>query len=87
METVTLDDLRRGRVRSTGGTTGAALTEHLHRRATRAAVVLTDGYVGPIPAEHLASCRRARLQVVLTPDGWPGDLVPGAAAVHYLESS
>ena len=85
VEEVSLQALARGEVRTTGGTVGASFTQHLSARRSRAAVVLTDGYVGPIPAAHLDACRRARLQVVLTPRGWERDLAPAAAAIHHLE--
>jgi hypothetical protein len=81
---VSLGRLARGEILTTGGTCGVAVTAHLAARGSRAAVVVTDGYVGAIPAAHHAACRRARLQVVLTPDGWTGDLAPVAAAIHHL---
>lgn len=83
---VTLAELARGRVRTTGGTDGSSFTEHIAQRKSAAAVVLTDGYVGAIPDEHLGACRRARLQVVLTPGGWRNDLASAAAAFHQMES-
>jgi hypothetical protein len=84
VQEVSLSDLARGLVLTTGGTSGEALTAHLAQRS-KAAVVVTDGYVGPIPDIHLAACRRARLQVVLTPGGWVNDLAPAASAIHHLE--
>jgi hypothetical protein len=83
---IPLAALARGEVETSGGTLGACVTEHLGRTKSRAAVMLTDGYVGPIPQAHHAACRRARLQVVLTPGGWKGDLAEVAAAVHHLEA-
>ena len=85
VEELTLADLTRGRVRTTGGTDGAIFTRHLSARAPGSAVVLTDGYVGAIPAGDIPACRRARLQVVLTPKGWRQDLAPVASAFHQLE--
>jgi len=71
---------------STGGTSGAAVTEHLCEIDSQAAVIFTDGWVGPVPADHHPACRRARLQVVLTPDGMTRDLEPVAAGFHQLEN-
>lgn len=81
---VTGADLLARRTRFGGGTSGAAVTEDIVRRRSRSAVVLTDGYVGPIPSEHVAACKRARLQVVLTPGGYREDLAPVATAFHQL---
>lgn len=80
-----LDAVSRGEVRTTGGTVGAAFTAHLAARRSRAAVVLTDGYVGAIPGADHPACRAARLQVVLTQGGHQGDLAPVACAFHQLE--
>lgn len=80
-----LRELLAGRFETSGGTDGSAVTAHIHRTRPEAAVVLTDGYVGPIPEAHLDACRRARLQVVLTPDGWRDDLEPAAVGFHQLE--
>ena len=81
----TLDQLRRGRVESTVGTDGAAVTAHLCQRRSAAAVILTDGFVGNIPYPHQQACRDARLQVVLTPGGSDLNLRPFASAFHHLE--
>lgn len=82
-----LDEIARGRVRTTGGTTGACVTERIASRPGCAAVVLTDGYVGPIPREHAAACRRARLQVVLTPRGRRNEFDAIAAGIHFMEGT
>jgi hypothetical protein len=80
-----LAELGRGHVRTTGGTSGMAVTAHIAARESKAVVVLTDGYVGDIPRAHHSACRRSRLQVILTPDGWRRDLAPVTAAFHELE--
>lgn len=81
-----LSQLVQGRFDTTQGTEGACFTAHLAQHRPAGAVVLTDGYVGPIPREHLPACHAARLQVVLTPHGWRGDLAPAAHAIHHLEA-
>jgi hypothetical protein len=86
VKTVTMAQLQEGVVWATGGTCGASVTDHITTTKSRAAVVLTDGLVGAIPADHLTACRRARLQVVLTPGGSRRDLAPVTTAFHNLES-
>lgn len=86
VQEVSLADLAGGQVHTTGGTDGASFVRHLAARRSSAAVVLTDGYVGSIPESETVACRRARLQVVLTPKGWRRDLAPVATAFHELES-
>jgi len=85
IEEASLADLRRGHLRGTGGTAGSCVSEHLVATDCQAAVVLTDGYVGAIPEAHHDACRRARLQVVLTPKGHARDLAP-VATIHRLEA-
>lgn len=87
VERVTLDQLARGVVRTSHGTDGASFAEHLVTSGARSAVVITDGLVGPIPAELAEGCRRANLQVVLTPGGDEGDLAASAAGFFTMESS
>ena len=79
---VTEKELREGKVVSTGGTSGAVVTKHMKKIESTAAVIVTDGYVGPVDLEP---CRKARLQVVLTPGGYSDDLSAAASAIHNLE--
>lgn len=75
---VDLDKRRvsRGRVAATGGTDIACVTKHMVENEVTRALLLTDGYVGPIPAAHRGwlSKHRAAIDVALTPDGWRDDL-------------
>ncbi len=80
----TLEALRAGQVDTTGGTSIACVSQHIHETRPRAAVVVTDGYVGAVPDEHVAACRRAHLQVVLTPDGTRSNLEDVALRIHQL---
>jgi hypothetical protein len=68
---VDLRDLMRGVRVTTGGTDVAPVTAHLLAQHVRRAVLLTDGWVGNVPAEHARafSKRGARCAVVLTRDG------------------
>lgn len=65
--------LRRGVRLSDGGTEIGAVTGHLLASPTRNAVVVTDGWVGRIPDDHLRRLRqrRVRLVAVVTADGDP----------------
>ena len=85
VEPVSIDQMARGVVRTSHGTDGVAFAEHLVASGARAAVVITDGDVGCIPPALAAGCRRANLQVVLTPEGRPADLADAAAGVFTLE--
>jgi len=66
--------LRRGVRLTTGGTGIDAVTEHLLKDRARRALVVTDGWVGRIPAHHLARMRRERVRLVaaVTAQGDPG---------------
>jgi hypothetical protein len=64
---LTLDALRRGKVRTTGGTDIACVAEHLRANHVRRAVLVTDGYVGFPNAADRAALEAARLGVALTP--------------------
>ncbi len=68
---VDLRDLVRGVRVTTGGTDVAPVTGHLLAQHVRRAVLLTDGWVGDVPAEHARalSKRGARCAVVLTANG------------------
>jgi hypothetical protein len=66
--------LRRGVRLTTGGTDIDAVTTHLLAHRARRALVVTDGWVGAIPADHLARMRRdgVRLVAAVTDGGDPG---------------
>jgi hypothetical protein len=63
--------LREGVRLGTGGTEIATVTADLIARRVRRAIIVTDGWVGVIPADHAAALRRrrVRLAVVLTSPG------------------
>ncbi len=60
-----------GRVYTTGGTDMACVTAHMLEHRISRALLLTDGYVGPVPKMHREwlARSRARLDVALTPGG------------------
>lgn len=66
--------LRAGRVRTSGGTEIACVTEHLIKNDVARALVLTDGYVGRVPRAHRRRLSGVALDVALTPDGCRDDL-------------
>ena len=67
-------DLRHGITASTGGTTIDAVTAHVLAHDVRRAVILTDGWVGAVPSQHVADlkAKRVRLGAVVTANGDPG---------------
>jgi hypothetical protein len=88
VEPLLLPSLRRGYFRTTGGTEVRCVLEHvLAAPRVRAAIVLTDGYVGEPPPRLAAEvrARRLRLHVVLPAEGaWRRDLEALAASVTVL---
>ena len=81
---VTINQLRSGVIPTTGGTAGNIVTAHVHKHRPKGAVILTDGYVGPIPNKHQEACRKANIQVVLTPGGFKADLESVTNKFHHL---
>ena len=81
-----LRDLVRGVRVTTGGTDVAPVTSHLLAQRIRRAVLLTDGWVGAVPAEHARalSKRGTRCAVVLTANGDARFAAPLAARVWRL---
>jgi hypothetical protein len=80
--TLTHAQLRAGLRLTTGGTDIATVTADLLARRVRRALIVTDGWVGTVPADHLRElrARRVRIAVALTapgdpafarPPGWP----------------
>jgi hypothetical protein len=82
---VTPADLRAGRLESTGGTDIACVTGHMREHGVSRALLVTDGYVGPVPDEdrRWLEGRKARIAVALTPDGFRDDL--GAVTWRFIE--
>lgn len=66
---LSLAELRRGKVRTTGGTDIQCVAEHLRAHRIQRAVFVTDGYVGVPNEAARAVLQRARIGVALTPGG------------------
>jgi hypothetical protein len=64
---VSLDDLRRGRCETTGGTAIDCVAEHMSAHRVCRAVLVTDGYVGKPAGTHRETLHGVRLGVALTP--------------------
>lgn len=66
---VTLTDLRRGKVRSAGGTDFECVTAHVASHRVRRAVIVTDGHFSEPSAAGAAALGMAHVAVILTPGG------------------
>lgn len=64
---VTVNQLRKGECRSTGGTDIACVADHMRRNKVRRAVILTDGFVGVPSGMDKSTLSQAVLGVALTP--------------------
>jgi len=70
---ITQEELKRGKGATTGGTDISVVTAHMVKTGVRRALVVTDGWVGKVPAEHgreLAR-RKGRFAVALSAGGDP----------------
>jgi hypothetical protein len=75
VHTVTLEQLRRGYSKSTGGTSIDCIAAHMRGAGVHRAVLLTDGAVGKPQGEDCEHLRKARLGIALTPgETWREDL-------------
>ena len=66
--------LRRGDLVTTWGTDIRCVTEHMLRNKVERALVVTDGWVGNIPGEHVDALRKRgiRVEAAVTAGGDPG---------------
>lgn len=85
---ISLPELRRGVVVSDSGTDIACVTAHMVENGVRRAAIITDGYVGPVPPQHLPVLRkrRARIAVLLTSPNCPQVAHELGARIHLLPS-
>jgi hypothetical protein len=83
---ISLEDLRRGRVDTTGGTDLACVLREIQARRSRKVLLVTDGYVGAPTQGQIRQLRAARceVRVLLTPDGWRDDLEDLASRMDEL---
>ncbi len=84
VSSVSLEDMVRGRVETTGGTDIGCVLRHMHRWNVRRAVILTDGYVGKPEAELSEFLKQRLFGVALTPDGSTCDVEGFARFVTRL---
>ncbi len=66
---ITLDELRRGVCRTTGGTDISCVAKHMRENRVRRAAVITDGYVGKPAGQNHETLTKAKLGIALTPGG------------------
>ena len=78
--------LRQGRTTSTGGTDIACVTQHILEHRIARALLVTDGWVGEAPAEHVHRLRRRRVRLacVITHEGEAAFAGVLRGAVHRL---
>jgi hypothetical protein len=60
---ISLDELRRGVCRTTGGTDIACVAEHMSANRVRRALIVTDGWVGVPSGKHRTTLADAKLAV------------------------
>ncbi|MBT5873337.1 MAG: hypothetical protein HOH43_07940, partial [Candidatus Latescibacteria bacterium] len=60
---VTRDEIRKGIVRTTGGTDISCIAEHMKNNKVRRACIITDGWVGEPRGGHFATLTKSRLGV------------------------
>ena len=81
-----MKELKSGMFKTTQGTSGAVVLNHIIDNQIESAVILTDGYVG-IPAQKYHHLQKScNIQVVLTPNGHD-DLEIIATKTHYLSKN
>ena len=84
---VSLEKLREGVCRSTWGTDIKCVADHMAAHKISRAVILTDGYVGPVPAKHRERMKRFVLGVALPKWGSVNSLRSYANFVEHLDPS
>ena len=81
---ITLEELKKGRLRSTNGTDCECVLQHIEEEKAEAIVVLTDGYVGKPSQRYQKKMQHDNIQVVLTPNGYKQDLQTITTQFHYF---
>jgi hypothetical protein len=86
VQTIGLDRLCAGEVRTTGGTDLACVLRHVANERPKKVLIITDGYVGApgaaLAKEAAAAC--GDIRVLLTPGGWRTDLTDIASRIDEL---
>jgi hypothetical protein len=65
---ISLSEMRKGRVRSTGGTDIACVARHMAKHGIRRACILTDGWVGKPRGRNRKTLLESRLAVAYAGD-------------------
>ena len=83
---ISLQDLQRGRIETTGGTDIGCVVDHALKHRVSKVLLVTDGYVGPPTAAQRKAIHRSGLdiRVALTPEGWRKDLNAVSARIDEL---
>lgn len=83
---VPMERLHRGDLVTTGGTSIDCVTGHILADRVERALIVTDGWVGAIPGEHLAALkrRRVRIEAAITHAGDAGFMAPTGGRAHIL---
>jgi hypothetical protein len=84
---ISLKEMRKGLVRSTGGTDIACVARHMAKNGVRRACILTDGWVGKPRGGHRKTLLESRLAVAYAGDmSNPADLEEVANHVANLKA-
>ena len=65
VKSVSIERLRKGECHTTGGNNMECVVEHMRRHKVRRAVMVTDGIVGTVAAEHVEILKKIQLGVAL----------------------
>lgn len=78
--------LRQGELVSAWGTDIRCVTEHMLKERVERALIVTDGWVGAVPDEHVAALKRqgARVEAAITAGGDPAFVQPLGGRVCQL---
>jgi len=79
-------EIVRGRLLTdtTGGTSMSCVLEHIVETRPDAAVVVTDGYIEPLPQALVTSVTSTRLHAIVTRDGSPAQLKHAGISYSHL---
>ena len=86
VEEIEMVDFRKQKYRTTGGTDGDIVWKHIDENKFLSAVVLTDGYLGPVSGPFANLKNESNIQVLLTPDGTARDVELVSRYTEVLKS-
>lgn len=82
----TLGEIRKGVIRTTGGTCIRCVAEHIDKNRISRAVILTDGYVGDVPEQLRPRMKKCVLGIGLSHSGFMNELQQFANIVERLSA-